>query len=240
MSWLSKGVKGLGKGLKKVGKAVGKGWEAIDDYALPAIGFAVGGPGGAALGAAAARGIGDGKFNAKETLLAGAKGYAGGQLAGAAGLKGGQGLKVLGGSAKGALSNPIATGGNIVKSKLGMGGPNAAQVASDPTAGGMIGSWRPPTAGAAAASGAGGYRDTLKKIGGFAMDNLPVIAGGLAGVEGYKADKRAGKLRDKQLAMAEQNWNERAGLRTLGRDMMMNQQLEDLSGIYRNPSNPFA
>ena len=53
MSWLSKQIKSVGKVAKKAGKAIGKGWEAIDDYALPAVGFALGGPAGAAAAAVA-------------------------------------------------------------------------------------------------------------------------------------------------------------------------------------------
>ena len=41
MSWVSKQLKSVGKVAKKAGKALGKGWEAIDDYALPAIGLAL-------------------------------------------------------------------------------------------------------------------------------------------------------------------------------------------------------
>lgn len=241
MSWLSKGLKKVGKAVKKGAKAVGKGWEKIDDFALPAIGFALGGPAGAALGSAAARGIGDGKFNAKETLLAGAKGYAGGQLAGAAGLKGGQGLKILGSSARQSIANPIASG----KGVLGMGGgaPAAGQGAVPNLS---IGADFAPSvtsatnATAAAGAAGGGRLDGLKKVGGFAMKNAQPILGGLAAYEGYKSDKRADQLNKQQLDMAMQNWSERAPLRKIGRDLMLDQSQPDLSYIYANSSNPFS
>lgn len=105
-SWLKKQVRSVGKVVKKSAKAFGKGWEAIDDYALPAVGFALGGPAGAAAGSAAARTIGNGRFNAKATLLAGAKGYAGGQLASGLGVTGGKGFDQLGSSAKNLILNP--------------------------------------------------------------------------------------------------------------------------------------
>lgn len=222
MSWLSKGLRKAGKGLKRVGKAVGKGWEAIDDYALPAIGFALGGPAGAALGAAGARAIGDGKFNAAETLKAGVKGYALGGLGQAAGLAGGQGMNVLGGSAKAALANPVGTAGKL------LGG--AVNPSSAMSAGGAPG----------AAAVGGGKLDMLKKIGGFAMDNSDLLLGGLAGYQGYKADKKADKLRQQQMDLAMQRWNETAPLRKLGQSQMLDQTREDLYPTYRNAANPFG
>lgn len=95
MSWLS-------KGLKKIGKA----WEKVDDYVLPAAGFLVGGPAGAAVGSAAARGIGDGKFDAGATLGAGVKGYAMGQMAG-----GIPGIGSLGGGGGAAASQAAGAAG---------------------------------------------------------------------------------------------------------------------------------
>lgn len=234
MSWLSKQIKSVGKVAKKAGKAIGKGWEAIDDYALPAVGFALGGPGGAALGAAAARGIGDGKFDPKATLMAGAKGYGMGALGSAAGLTGGQGLRTLGSSALKAVSNPMATGGNLIKSQLGMGGgANAAQSA------GNFGDISNAAVSMGGGSGGGGW-DMLKNAGKFALDNKDMLLGGLAGYEGYKSDKQADALRKRQLALADANWQGTAPLRTMGQSMMLDQQREDLSGIARNRANPFA
>lgn len=245
MSWVSKGLKKLGKGVKKVGKQVGKAWEKVDDFALPAIGFALGGPGGAALGAAAARGIGDGKFNAGETLKAGVKGYALGSVGQAAGLTGGQGLKTLGSSAVKSLANPVATGGNIIKSQLGMapsaaGGGGApsllnANISADgviPAAGGMV-------SRAASAGGGGGAWDMLKNAGSFALKNKDLLLGGLAGYEGYQSDKQADAMRKKQYDLAMQNWNTTAPLRTQGQAQMLDQSLEQMP-YARNKYNPFA
>ena len=237
MSWLSKGLKKVGKTVKKVGKGVGKAWEKIDDIALPAVGFALGGPAGAALGAAAARGIGDGKFDAKATLMAGAKGYAGGQVAGMAGLKGGQGLKVLGSSAKNLVTNPtsILSGGRQAAS----GAVPNLNIGADftPTVSSAINTAAP------AAQGAGGWMGGLKKVGDIASGVQKIaqpVMGGLAMYEGYKNDKKSEDLMKQQLQMAQQSYGERAPLRTLGRDLMLNQTPPDLSYIYANSSNPFS
>lgn len=242
MSWLSKQVKSIGKVAKKGLKAVGKGWEAIDDYAAPAIGFALGGPAGAALGSAAARGIGDGKFDPKATLIAGAKGYGAGALGSAAGLTGGQGLKALGSSALKTAGNPVGA----LKSVTGMGGGGGAGGAVPNLSIGadLAPSVTSAAAGAApAAAGAGGWMGGLKKVGDVAggLQRLaqPVL-GGLAMYEGYKNDKQAQKLNDEQLQLARQSYGERAPLRTLGRDLMLDQTPPDLSHIYANSSNPFS
>jgi hypothetical protein len=227
MSWLSSGLKKIGKVVKKGAKAVGKGFEKIDDFALPAIGFALGGPAGAALGSAAARGIGDGKFNAGATLLAGAKGYAGGALGSAAGLTGGQGLKVLGSSALKAAASPLTT----AQGALGLGGGASAAPSLS------VGATAPATAGATGAMG--GLQKIGNAIGTVGKIAQPII-GGLSAYEGYQNDKKAQKLSDKQLALAEASYNERQPLRTLGRDLMLNQTPPDLSYIYANSSNPFA
>ena len=99
-------VKNPKKGLRNLGKS----WEKVDDIVLPAVGFAIGGPAGAGLGAAAARGIGDGKFNAGQTLKHGALGYAGGAALQGLGGFGGAASK-LGGLARGT--------GSVASSGLG-------------------------------------------------------------------------------------------------------------------------
>lgn len=245
MSWLSKGLKAIGKTVSKGAKAAGKGWEKIDDFALPAIGFALGGPAGAALGSAAARGIGDGKFNAKATLMAGAKGYAGGALGSAAGLTGGQGLKALGSSVLKTAANPVSA----IKGVTGMGGGAAPAAGSGAVPNLSIGADFTPTLSAAtsaaapAAQAGGGFMGGLKAIGNVASGVQKIaqpIMGGLSMYEGYKNDKKADALSKKQLALAEQSYGERAPLRALGRDLMLNQTPPDLSYIYANSSNPFA
>lgn len=220
MSWVSKQLKSVGKVAKKAGKAIGKGWEAIDDVALPAVGFALGGPAGAAAGAAAARAIGDGKFNAKATLMAGAKGAAMGAMGSAAGLTGGAGLKALGSSALKAAANPLTTAGSVLKSQVpGMGGGAAGGAAG----GGILGG------------------------GGFGLgDALQLGSGALSAFGGYKAGqqqeaamKRAQGLQDRALQFADQQYNERAPYRKLGMEMALNQTPEDVSSLFAT-SNPFA
>lgn len=200
----------LGKGLKKVGKAIGKGWEKIDDFALPAVGFALGGPAGAALGSAAARGIGDGKFDLKATALAGAKGYGMGALGSAAGLTGGSGVKALLGSGKaaigGAISNPVATAGNLMQSQV-------------PGAGG----------------GGGGFLDSLGGVQG-AMD---LGLGGLSAYQGYQAQKKGEKLSNEALALQRARDAELTPMRQAGIQRLMSAQRPDLSSDFAS-SNPFA
>lgn len=213
MSWLSKGLKSAGKGLKKVGKAVGKGWEAIDDYALPAAGFMLAGPAGAGLGAAAARGIGDGKFDAGATLGAGLKGYAGGQLASGLGLQGGEGLSGLMRSGQGLVSSG------------GVNGAVAAQGA---------------TGGALKSAGASGFRGALGNAGNFIKDNPELILGAASAFQGSREQARANEMQKRALQLAEQPWNETAALRQQSLEGMMNPQAPDLSSLYAGSSNPFA
>lgn len=208
-------LKGLGRGIKKVGKAIGKGWEKIDDIALPAVGFALGGPAGAALGSAAARGIGDGKFNAGATLGAGVKGYAMGQLGSMAGLNGGSGIKALGGSAKNALMSPGGTAGNVLRSQV------------------------PGAAGADAGVG-GGFGGMLKGLGGKLLGNSDLLLGGLSMYQGQKAQNQANDLQKRAMALAEQRYAETAPLREMGLKGLQNTQRRDLSATFRNAQNPFA
>lgn len=219
MSWVSKGLKKVGKGIKQVGKAAGKAWEAVDDFALPAVGFALGGPAGAALGAAAARGIGDGKFDPKATALAGAKGYIGGQLAGTAGLKGGQGLKVLGSSAKTALSNPMATAGNVLRSQV-------------PGAGAAPG----VTQGAAGGGSIGG--GALKMVGGV-PGLVDLGLGAYSAYQGHKDGQRADKLQQQALDLAMARDAELAPMRAAGIQRLMGAQRPDLSGDFQS-ANAFS
>lgn len=212
MSWLSKGLKKIQP--KNVLKAVGKGFEKIDDFALPAIGFALGGPAGAALGSAAARGIGDGKFNAGATLGAAAKGYAGGQLASGLGLVGGRGVSGLLGSGQG-----LATGGS--------------SVAGQSAAGGALKS-------VASGGGGGGFGGFLGSAGNFLKDNPELILGGISAIQGAREQQRANETNKRALALAEQPWKETEGLRKLAIQRLMNPETPDLSNIYSGSSNPFA
>jgi hypothetical protein len=215
MSWLSKGLKKAGKGLKKLGKNAGKVWEAVDDYALPAVGFALGGPAGAALGSATARGIGDGKFNPKAVAGAGLKGYAMGQLGSMAGLQGGQGLRSLGSSAGNMVRNPGAIASNV------MGGGPAANISP-------------------AASSGGGWTGGLQKLGRFALDNPELIGAAASTIGGLDAQRKADRNEKKQMQLIEAEWARREPLRTRGFDYLNREPTPlDLS-VYRNSANPFS
>lgn len=223
---IGKGLKKIGKGAKKLGKNLGKAWEKVDDYVLPAAGFALGGPAGAALGSAAARGIGDGKFDAKATAGAGLKGYAMGQLGSMAGLQGGQGIGSLGSSARNLVTNPTQIGKNF----LGGGAGGASQsVAAAPGA-----------PAAAQAGGNMGGQGILRSAGEWAMKNPELIMGAVNAYQSSKQAGQANKLDERALALAEQPWNETAGLRRQSLDRLMNPQRQDLSGIYEGSSNPFS
>jgi len=244
MSWVSKGLKKLGKGVKKVAKGAGKVWEKIDDVALPALGFALGGPAGAALGSAAARGIGDGKFNLGATVGAGVKGYALGGLGQAAGLQGGQGVGSLLSSGKAAITNPVGTASRFVQSQVGAGGAKSMSPPSllnaNISADGVVPAAVKAASGAANPSFMVSIGEGIKKVGGYAMKNPDLILGGLSGIQGYQADKKADALRKQQMQLAMGNWNDTAGLRKMGQSMMLDQSREDLAPLYRNRSNPFS
>jgi hypothetical protein len=132
------------------------------------------------------------------------------------------GLKTIGGGGSFGdnLKNTLVRDASIASLALGGGGGALGQV---PAAGGWMGG--------------------LKKVGSAAsgLQKLaqPVL-GGLAMYEGYKNDKQAQKLNDEQLQLARQSYGERAPLRTLGRDLMLDQTPPDLSHIYANSSNPFS
>ncbi len=102
------------------------------DIALPTIGFALGGPAGAALGGGIAGSVGHGRFDAKRALMGAGSGYLGGRLGSAAGLQGSKGFGELGGSVKnlftaGNIGGAIGKGGqfldkygNIIQGGLGV------------------------------------------------------------------------------------------------------------------------
>jgi hypothetical protein len=122
-----------------------RSWRSIlntaKDIALPTIGFAFGGPAGAAAGGALAGATGRGRPKAKNIAIGAGSGYLGGQLGSAIGLKGNQGLGTMGGSVKdlftaggargamGGLGDALGKGGqfldkygNIIQGGLGVVG----------------------------------------------------------------------------------------------------------------------
>lgn len=204
MSWVSKQLKSVGKVGKKVGKAIGKGWEAIDDVALPLIGNA---------------------------LLPGVGGVLGGMAAGAIG-NGRPTIKRIG---AGALTGAVTGYGG---SLLGGGGKAAG------AAGGAANSVAPGVANAASAGANRGIGSSLlgglKKIGGFALDNIDPIMGAASMYQGAKAQGKADDLNKRALALREQQYADFAPIRKLGIAGMQNTQRPDLSAIYRNQQNPFA
>lgn len=76
---------------------------------------------------------------------------------------------------------------------------------------------------------------------GGGLGNLAM--GGLAGYQALNAanaSKRAGQLSDKALGLAESRWNDAAPLRSAGTARLLTPARPDLSGVYTDPSNPFA
>lgn len=105
----------------------------IKDFALPAAGFALGGPLGAAAGGALAGATGRGRPQLKNVLTGAAAGGAAGLGAGALGAVGGQGGSAMGsslrnmftGAGRAALANPEITAG-IARGAADMYGSNQA------------------------------------------------------------------------------------------------------------------
>jgi len=205
---------------KRAVRNIGRSWEKVDDVVLPAVGFALGGPAGAALGSAAARGVGDGKFNAGATLKSAATGYAGGQLASGLGLQGGKGFGALLDSGKGLVPG---MGG-------GAGAPSVASAA-------------PSVAGAGGSGigsvGGGGIGGILKSVGGWAKDNPELLLGGISAIQGAQQQSKANKLQQQALDLAAQPWHETSALRAQALKSLMEPRQTDLSNIYSGSSNPF-
>jgi len=85
---------GLGKVFKKIGKAFRK----IAQPVLTVVGFAMGGPQGAAIGSSIGGGVRRGKFDLKNAVTDAVGGYTVGSIGAGMGLKGGQGIKSLWGA----------------------------------------------------------------------------------------------------------------------------------------------
>lgn len=137
---------------------------------------------------------------------------------------------------------PLAAAGiGAAAGAIGKGKPKLGNILGG-AATGALGGVGKAAMGAGGVAGAlkGGVGGALKKAGSFALKNPDLLMAGMSGLQGYQADKRADALRKQQLDLAMQNWNQTAPLRTMGQGMMMDQSLEDLSGISRNRYNPFA
>lgn len=113
-----KGVKSLvthpGKAITNIGHSLGDAWEMIDDPALTILGGAIGGPGGAALGAGLAKAVGNGKPQwgkvLKNAAIAGTGAYGLSKLGGVSGALGKLG-RVAGSVGRGALGVGKKVGG---------------------------------------------------------------------------------------------------------------------------------
>lgn len=76
----------------------------------------------------------------------------------------------------------------------------------------------------------------LKKLGGLGLDDI------LAGVEGARGAHdlfQSYKQRNRALGSAEDAYNERAGLRRMGVQGMMDDTAPDLSGVFADEFNPY-
>mgnify|MGYP000747668811 CR=1 FL=1 len=177
-------------------------------------------------------------FDAKATLLAGAKGGAMGALGSAAGLVGGSGLKALGSSALKVASNPVGAALNVGKAQLGIGGGgNAAPslLTANISADGVI-----PAAANAVGQGAG--RSVLGTIGnaiGGVQGAMDLGLGGLSAYQGYKAQQKADKLQGQALDLAKARDAELAPMRQAAIQKLMAAQRPDLSSDFAS-ANPFA
>lgn len=93
---------------------------------------------------------------------------------------------------------------------------------------------------AASSAGGGGLGGILKSAGGFVMNNPELLLGGLSAIQGSREQAKANEMQKRALQLAEQPWNETAGLRKQSLDQLMNPAEHDLSSLYAGSSNPFA
>lgn len=197
MGWLKKVLNGV----KKV--------------AAPAIGFALGGPAGAAAAGALAGAIGNGKPKLSNIAGGAASGLAGGALLGGAGVVGSQGIGTAVNSAKELGLRKLGT--NLVSGAVRSQIPGAGAQTSQSPGGGF--GWQDAIGlGSAAMAGYGGYQ---------------------AGRQQDAAMQRGNALQDRAIQFAEGDWADRAPMRKLGQSMMLDQAPEEVSGIYAT-SNPMA
>lgn len=224
---LGKLVTNPGKWASSVGRQAGDVFEKVDDYALPILGAATLGPLGGFLGGAAAKGIGDGRPDVGRMALGGAAGLVTGG-AGAGALKSvGSALGL--GAAKAAVPNLAGLAPGLTGVGSGVGGAAAG--------GGGLGGLLSGVG--QAINGGGGVLGAARNVGGFVLDNMDPILGGLAALEGYNQSKDASRLQDEALGFARQNYADRAPLRSMGMSMLT--QPPDIDpGLAIDQSNPFA
>lgn len=98
---------------------------------------------------------------------------------------------------------------------------------------------KPLTLGNIIGSGGGAIGDAVKGVGSFARDNADVLLAGGAGVLGAMDMKKAGDLRDAALSRSRGAWDARAPLREMALSGLMSDERPNLSGVYRDPTNPF-
>ena len=85
-----------------------------------------------------------------------------------------------------------------------------------------------------------GFGDTLRSVGGWALDNPDVLLSGAGMIQGAMQQGKADKLNRQALDLAKQPWQETQGLRSVMLDRAMNPRRPDLSSIYAGSPNPFS
>lgn len=87
---------------------------------------------------------------------------------------------------------------------------------------------------------AGGMMGKLQSVGGFLGKNSDLLLSGAGMIQGARQQGQADKMDKRALDLAERQYAETEGLRSAGRERMLNTQRPDMSGIYAGSSNPFA
>lgn len=150
-------------------------FSSVLKVAAPVIGFAFGGPAGAAAGSALASVATGG--NLKQTVLSAALAYGGAQFAAAGGLVGGEGFEQLAGSA-----GNFSFGDAASNAFQGLAGNAADKWVADPVTGLLVNS----------ADAAGGVNGAAS--GGMNFGKVASLAG--QGLSAYSSFENAGALRD--------------------------------------------
>lgn len=148
----------------------------------------------------------------------------------------GAGLKLVGGKVAGSLlSRGSQPSGEDLPDEIQTGtyyNPDGSIKAQVPI--GQTPSAAPPASG-------GGWKDLLGQGLKFIGNHGDQILGGASLYEGYKQNQKANDLRNQGLGMLTNSYNERAGLRKLGVQGMMNEQAPDLSDVFSPAAaNPYS